>query len=467
MDAGNNSTDFFLRIPSDPQNLASTITICGNPTPTPTQTFTPTITFTPTQTFTPTSTSTPTRTATPPGACLTNPSAPLSVVINEVAWAGTAASASDEWMELYNPGSVCIKLDGWKLTADSGQPNIILSGTISAGGYFLLERTDDSTVSDIKADQIYTGELNNLGDRLRLSNPDGVQIDTANIDGGSWPAGSTANNRSMERRASNVLDTSAAWVTNTGVVRNGKDANGNPINGTPGQKNWAYTITLTPTPRPPTKAPTKLPTPVPRLVINEFLPRAGFDWNQDGLVNTFDEFIEIGNDSGLIVNLSGWRLQVISGDTKSYSLPKLTLKPGDHALFYGNQTNLLLSDGGGTIRLIDPRGVIMDAQTYGVVLNPDQAWCRLPDTRGSWYPDCSPTPNRINSRTGTIPSLPPGSGLESPVCLLPDTLPAEFRQAECFGYGANMWQAGYWDREAGQSDRFVPQNESKWETFIE
>jgi multidrug efflux pump subunit AcrB len=29
--------------------------------------------------------------------------AALSVVINEVAWAGTAASSSDEWIELYNP----------------------------------------------------------------------------------------------------------------------------------------------------------------------------------------------------------------------------------------------------------------------------------------------------------------------------------------------------------------------------
>lgn len=477
VDTDNNNLDFFLLVPSNPQNSSSSLTTCDDPAP-----FTATAAFNQTSTAlaanqTGTAAANLTGTAfgneTATSAALTatsTPPAPLSVVINEVAWSGTAVSSSDEWMELYNPGSTCINLTGWKLTADSGQPNIALSGVIAAGGYFLLERAtdkDDTPISDIVEDQMYSGALSNTGDKLRLLNPNGIQIDTANIDGGAWPAGSTVNNRSMERYRPNALDAANNWVTNTGVVRNGKAANGSPINGTPRQRNWAFTVTLTSTPRPPTKVPTKLPTPVPRLVINEFLPRAGFDWNQDGAINTFDEFIEIANDSGINVSLSGWRLQVVGGSSKPYTLPNLLLKPGDHALFYGRQTNLLLSDGGGTIQLVNPRGVIMDAQTYGVILKPDQSWCRLPDTRGSWYSDCFPTPNQTNSRVGTVPSLPPGTGLEAPVCLLPDTLPVEFRQAECYGYGANMWQAGYWNREAGQSDRIVPQNESKWETFVE
>ena len=39
-----------------------------------------------------------------------------TVVINEVAWGGTAASAADEWMEIFNPGDVAQSLDGWTLT---------------------------------------------------------------------------------------------------------------------------------------------------------------------------------------------------------------------------------------------------------------------------------------------------------------------------------------------------------------
>lgn len=494
VDTNNNSADFLTKAPL-PRNTTSATTDCNNiftataafnqtgtasamnQTDTAIANLTSTayanqtatsaaLTTTPTQTFTPT-----------PGR--------FSVIINEINWGGTTNSSNDQWIELYNPGSFDINLNNWTLEAQSGNLKIRLTGVIKAGGYYLLAHVSATgtpsgcTVfnsNDVVVDQTFTGLLSKSGEVLELKDSSGGDIDSANnfVHSGSgipWPAGTDSSKSpafsSMERKA-NTLDSASSWITYGGATTNTpRNCKGVRVRGSPRAANWVWTVTLTPTPRPPTKVPTKLPTPVPRLVINEFLPRAGFDWNQDGLVNTFDEFIEIGNDSGLIVNLSGWRLQVISGDTKSYSLPKLTLKPGDHALFYGNQTNLLLSDGGGTIRLIDPRGVIMDAQTYGVVLNPDQAWCRLPDTRGSWYPDCSPTPNRINSRTGTIPSLPPGSGLESPVCLLPDTLPAEFRQAECFGYGANMWQAGYWDREAGQGDRFVPQNESKWETFIE
>jgi len=46
--------------------------------------------------------------------------------------------------------------------------NIVLSGTLPAHGYFLLGTHDDNTVSDIRADQIYTGDLNNGGEVLQL-----------------------------------------------------------------------------------------------------------------------------------------------------------------------------------------------------------------------------------------------------------------------------------------------------------
>ncbi len=119
------------------------------PTPSPTSTPTPTATSTPTPTPSPTL-------------------APLSVVINEVVWAGTGASTADEWIELKNNTSGPITLTGWTLVAADGTPNVALTGTIPADGYFLLERNDDSTVSDIPADQIYTGVLGNAGETLTL-----------------------------------------------------------------------------------------------------------------------------------------------------------------------------------------------------------------------------------------------------------------------------------------------------------
>ncbi|MEK7173873.1 MAG: lamin tail domain-containing protein, partial [Patescibacteria group bacterium] len=75
-----------------------------------------------------------------------------AVVVNEIAWMGTVTSANDEWIELYNNGSEAVDLTGWRITAADGQPDITLDAnicpntTIPAGGYFLLERTDDETV---------------------------------------------------------------------------------------------------------------------------------------------------------------------------------------------------------------------------------------------------------------------------------------------------------------------------------
>jgi hypothetical protein len=155
------------------------------------------------------------------------------VVISEVAWMGTQASANDEWIELYNNTSQDISLAWWRLEAADGTPSIVLSGTIPAHGFFLLERTDDNTVSDIVADQIYTGALSNSGESLILKDPAGNVIDTANGDGGPWPAGNDSDRTTMERVDLLAPDSDANWATNNGVSRNGLDAQGNPINGTP------------------------------------------------------------------------------------------------------------------------------------------------------------------------------------------------------------------------------------------
>jgi putative spermidine/putrescine transport system permease protein len=92
---------------------------------------------------------------------------PRSVLINEVAWGGTEASAAGEWIELFNTTTADIDLTGWTL-ADGNDIQIDLAGTIPAGGYFLLERGDDTTIADIPANQIYSGALRDGG--LTLDN---------------------------------------------------------------------------------------------------------------------------------------------------------------------------------------------------------------------------------------------------------------------------------------------------------
>ncbi len=156
-----------------------------------------------------------------------------AVAINEVAWAGTAYSTKDEWIELINNTATDIDLTGWVLRARDGRPRIVLRGVIPAYGYFLLERRDDNTVADIPADQIYRGALENRGEILELRDPSGKLIDSANGDGGRWPAGNRRKRASMERICATLPDTDSNWATNDRVTRNGQDAGGGPINGTP------------------------------------------------------------------------------------------------------------------------------------------------------------------------------------------------------------------------------------------
>ncbi len=213
-----------------PPSTSQTVLVYGTVVPTAGGTLVNTIVATTplTETDPGNNSATWTTTVLPPGEGL--------VVINEVAWGGTADSAADEWMELYNAAPGAVDLAGWTLRSSDGTPTIPLTGTIPPGGYFLLERDDDSTVSDIPADLIYQGGLNNgpPGEVLTLTNALSQVVSTANANGGAWPAGSgSPSYLSMERVDPLAPDTDAGWVSNDTVHRNGLAANGAAINGTP------------------------------------------------------------------------------------------------------------------------------------------------------------------------------------------------------------------------------------------
>jgi hypothetical protein len=102
------------------------------------------------------------------------------------------------------------------LPTDGGDVNIGLGGLLAAGGFYLLEHTDDQAVADIPAGQIYTGGLNNAGGTLRLLNPTGALVDSANGDRAGWLAGSGGSHASMERRSGD--DRSRNWARSQGIT---------------------------------------------------------------------------------------------------------------------------------------------------------------------------------------------------------------------------------------------------------
>ncbi len=136
------------------------------------------------------------------------------VIISEVAWMGTnnggtsGADAADEWIELYNQSAYSIELAGWSLEAADGTPKIIFSSTtppIAAGGFFLLERTDDGSLPGVVADFIYTGALSNSGEVLILKDTNGNEINRVDASSG-WPAGDNSTKETMQW-------TGSTWIT--------------------------------------------------------------------------------------------------------------------------------------------------------------------------------------------------------------------------------------------------------------
>ncbi len=351
-----------------------------------------------------------------------------SVVINEVGWAGTGSATTDEYIELYHPGSGTVYLEGWRIVGVRAggviQFDITLednssSDRISIGSNnYLVLMANSTVVTNVSSSLTWvlptpttgTFGLLDTGLTLYLYDPGLGQVDTANLTLGGivgpWPAGSTSQRRSMERINSTAPDSQTNWATFSGTPPTSgwpQDADGNPVYGSPGRANQVLTVTVTPRP---TATPTskKKPTPIPptpfaHMVINEFLPRAGTDWNQDGKIDVYDEFIELKNLGPIDVDLKNWKLDdAENAGSTPYTLPSQKLAPGERVVYYHATTNIALPDSGDVVRLINPSGVVIDARSYGPVGKPDvnslphSGWvllagCVLPDARAGEQAD--------------------------------------------------------------------------------
>lgn len=180
------------------------------------------------------------------------------LVVNELAWKGTAASPDAQWFELYNRSGYTISLTNWTLRSSDGAPYIPLSGSVASGGYFLVERkqtgetneASESPIADITANlwtDFGASGFSVFGEHLYLAFFDGTATTTAdelNFSCGSWCSiGGGSSYLSMERRSPDASGlTEDGWTANRGDrtnFKNGTDRGGNSIKGTPGARNYA------------------------------------------------------------------------------------------------------------------------------------------------------------------------------------------------------------------------------------
>lgn len=238
------------------------------------------------------------------------------VIINEVAWMGTSESASNEWIELQNRSSAEIDLAGSSLIDMDEKIRINLSGKISAGGFWILERTDDNSVPGIAADQVYTGSLENAGEGLRLFDKNCNLLDEV-MAAPDWPAGDNSYKKTMERA------TDFSWRTYSGESAGGTPKVQNSEGIAPVNNSGGGSAPQPAQPQPQQSAPEpeqqQQSTPFFKVLISEVL------FDADGS-DSDKEFIELYNPNDASVDLSTWSIQHLSS---SGSLTKKNFETGD------------------------------------------------------------------------------------------------------------------------------------------
>lgn len=136
-----------------------------------------------------------------------------------------------------------------------------------------------------------------------------------------------------------------------------------------------------------------------KVVINEFLPSPDTDWNNDGFIDSDDEWIELYNNGDCVVNIGGWEIDDELGSVGSsdpYIIAEGTIiEPNEFLLFYGNETEIALNYNGDNVTLLDEQGIEVDIFSFSLS-DYDVALGRFPDGTDNKKNFLVPTPKAGN-----------------------------------------------------------------------
>lgn len=146
---------------------------------------------------------------------------------------------------------------------------------------------------------------------------------------------------------------------------------------------------------PPTTAEPEQPLTYLPLLISELLPDP-----ESPATDSADEFIEIHNPNTQPVSAKGYVLQAGTEFRYQYSLGDVTIPAGGYAVVYSAESHLSLSNGGTSVRLVDPNGIILDTITSYGQAKSGQAWAKGPN---GWQWTLAPTPGTTNTVKTEMP----------------------------------------------------------------
>ena len=291
------------------------------------------------------------------------PPPPIQVLISALHYYGLSGNL-DEAIQLTNLTPYPVALDSqWSIRAGNGVFTLpALTMTAGARIWLAHDPTAFQQSFGFAPDVVFGNALSfaNTGGEARLITQTATLIDSANGDGGPWPAGSGGSGanccyRTMERIDAGLPDTDSNWASAVITLPIAWDSAGNPITGTPGAPN---SVAVAPT------------ASDLRVVINEVA------WGGTR-ANANAEWIELRNNTPLSVSLAGWQIRAIGSSTRTVALsgeigPQgyFVIQRAAGTFSAGATANLtatwsVLNNGGERLELIDADSRIMDAVVYG------------------------------------------------------------------------------------------------------
>lgn len=331
-----------------------------------------------------------------------------SILIGEIAWAGSSRSSADEWLELWNLSTADTNIGGFRLTGASSEPILFpATATIPGLGVYLIsnyaqqeERSVIATTSHLVTTAL---SLSNSALQITLQNASGTIIDS--VGNGQVPsAGSSGKTpSSMFHDIHNT--TTSTWIS-ASQTKNMKD--NVPDLGTPG---WcdactaqihatSSTISVEISSTVPTiiedqeslpildiRTPTSSidipPKPNYHLVrLNEIepAPSIGKEWI---------EIISL--DKEKVIPLAGYTIHDAKG--RIIQLTEGTIAPQQHLIL--QLSRAVLANSGDTVSLYAPTEKLIDTMRY-TTTKKGEAWARLPDGTGEWSLATYTSPSAVN-----------------------------------------------------------------------
>lgn len=329
-------------------------------------------------------------------------------------------AANEEFIELYNSSDQTLDVSSWQLeyksaTGSSWNVKATLNGMIGPKKRYLL--ASDGYLTNLATTSFNPGLSDSAG-HVRLVNPDDSGLNkivrdlvgwgsTANAAEGGSPAPSPGGGRSLKR----LLDSDGYFI-DTDNNQSDFEVSDQPSPETdplvviePDRSDPNETVPLPDSgadnpvnEQQPDEVSEQLPdgatVSLKPLQITELMPNPAPPAKDES-----DEFIELLNPSNEPIDLAGYKLQAGSNFSYSYTFKEGLMDPGAYRAFYITETDVILANSTGKVRLIDPNGQVVSETDVYEDADDGAAWVYM---GGNWQWSTTPTPGTENVLTAHV-----------------------------------------------------------------